>query len=53
MAKEILKDEILNQEQLDNVAGGSWIESVGDFNEASKRKIPGLIKTLRQKSEGF
>lgn len=42
MAKEILKDEILKDEQLDQVAGGSWMESVSDVNEAFKRKIPGF-----------
>lgn len=60
MAKEILKDA-----QLEQVAGGSWMESVSDVNEAFKRKLPALqistanerrlqkIKILRQTSEGF
>ena len=42
MTKEILKDEILKDEQLEQVAGGSWMESVSDVNEAFKRKIPGF-----------
>ena len=42
MSNKILKDEILSDEQLDQVAGGSWMESVGDVNEAFKRKIPGF-----------
>ena len=40
--EKILKDEILKDEQLDNVAGGSWMESVGDVMEAYKRKIAGF-----------
>ena len=42
MAKEILKDEILKDAQLEQVAGGSWMESVSDVNEAFKRKLPGF-----------
>ena len=30
MAKEILKDEILTDAELDNVAGGTYLESVDD-----------------------
>lgn len=30
MAKEILKDEILKDEELDNVAGGTYLESASD-----------------------
>ncbi|MBR3745987.1 MAG: hypothetical protein IKN27_03405 [Selenomonadaceae bacterium] len=30
MANEILKDEILTEEQLDNVAGGTYLESADD-----------------------
>lgn len=30
MAKEILKDEILKDEELDNVAGGTYLESSAD-----------------------
>ena len=30
MAKEILKDEILSEEELDNVAGGTFAESYND-----------------------
>ena len=52
MAKEILKDEILKDEQLDQVAGGSWMESVGDFNNAFQRKLPGFDKIDPNTSEG-
>jgi len=31
MAKEILKDEILNDEQLDNVTGGTLAQTVSDI----------------------
>ena len=30
MANEILKDEIMNGEELDNVAGGTYLESASD-----------------------
>ena len=36
MAKEILKDEILSDEQLDNVAGGTFAESYGDAKSFEK-----------------
>jgi len=36
MAKEILKDELLTEEQLDNVAGGTFAESYSDANEFEK-----------------
>ena len=42
MAKEILKDEILTDEELDGVAGGSWIEFTADMLEAKKRGIAGF-----------
>ena len=42
MAKEILKDEILSEEELDNVAGGSWGEFTADMLEAQKRGIAGF-----------
>ena len=36
MAKEILKDEILSDEELDNVAGGTFAESYGDAQNFEK-----------------
>ena len=39
MAKEILKNEILNDEALDNVAGGTRIETFQDGNELYKRGL--------------
>ena len=39
MAKEILKDEILKDEELDNVAGGTIIETLQDGNELYKRGL--------------
>ena len=42
MAKEILKDEILKDEELDNVVGGSWLEFTADMLDAQKRGIPGF-----------
>ena len=36
MSKEILKDEILSDEQLDNVSGGTFAESYSDANEFEK-----------------
>jgi len=42
MAKEILKDEILSEEQLENVNGGSWVEFTFDMFEAKKRGIAGF-----------
>ena len=36
MAKEILKDEILKDEELDNVAGGTFAESYGDAQAFEK-----------------
>ena len=42
MAKEILKDEILKDEQLDNVTGGSWVEFTADMLDAQKRGIAGF-----------
>ena len=40
MAEEkILKDEILKDEQLDNVAGGNRLETFGDGNELYKRGL--------------
>ena len=42
MAKEILKDEIMSDEQLDQVAGGSWLEFTADMLDAHKRGIAGF-----------
>lgn len=39
MANEILKDEILSDEELDNVAGGTRIETFQDGNELYKRGL--------------
>ena len=39
MAKEILKDEILNDDELDNVAGGNRLETFADGNELYKRGL--------------
>ena len=39
MAKEILKDEILSDEELDNVAGGTRIETFADGDELYKRGL--------------
>lgn len=39
MAKEILKDEILSDEELDGVAGGNRLETFGDGNELYKRGL--------------
>ena len=37
--EKILKDEILKDEELDNVAGGTRVETYGDGNELYKRGI--------------
>ena len=44
MTNEIRKDEILSDDELDRVAGGSWGESLNDVNNAFQRKIPGFDK---------
>lgn len=36
MANEILKDEILSDEQLDNVAGGSYAQTFNDMDRFSR-----------------
>ena len=36
MAKEILKDEILSEEQLDNVAGGTLAQTAADMNRFTR-----------------
>ena len=52
MTTEILKDEILTDSELENVAGGSWGESVGDYLNAFDRKIPGFDKIDPRSGEG-
>ena len=42
MAKGILKDEIMSDDELDNVAGGSWLEFTADMLDAKKRGISGF-----------
>ena len=42
MANEILKDELLSDEQLDNVNGGSWLEFTADMLDAKQRGIAGF-----------
>ena len=49
---KILKDEIMSEEELDQVAGGSWGESVRDFNNAFTRKIPGFENIDPMSTEG-
>ena len=39
MANEILKDEILKDEELDGVAGGTRLETFADGNELYKRGL--------------
>ena len=39
MANEILKDELLDDEQLDNVTGGTRLETFADGNELYKRGL--------------
>ena len=40
--KKILKDEILTEDELDNVTGGSWVEFTADMFDAKKRGIAGF-----------
>lgn len=47
MAKEILKDEILSDDELDNVAGGTRIETFQDGNELYKRGLLTEDQALR------
>ncbi|MBR3747787.1 MAG: hypothetical protein IKP64_06375 [Selenomonadaceae bacterium] len=42
MAKEILENEILSEDELDNVAGGSWRQFRNDMFEAKERGIEGF-----------
>ena len=39
MANEILKDEIISDEELDHVAGGTRLETYADGNELYKRGL--------------
>ena len=39
MAEKILQDEIMDDEELDNVAGGNRLETFGDGNELYKRGL--------------
>lgn len=39
---EEIKNEVMNEEELDKVAGGSWIEFTADMLDAQKRGIPGF-----------
>ncbi|MBR1806128.1 MAG: hypothetical protein IJ774_07065 [Selenomonadaceae bacterium] len=39
MANEILKDEILNDDELERVAGGTRLETFADGNELYKRGL--------------
>ena len=52
MAKEILKEEILKDAELEQVAGGSWMESVGDCINAFDRKLHGFNKIDPRTGEG-
>ena len=52
MTEKILENEMLSEDQLNEVAGGSWGESVSDFNEAFKRKMPGLSNIDPMSTEG-
>ena len=42
MKDKILESEILSDEELDNVAGGSWLEFTADMLDAKKRGIAGF-----------
>jgi len=50
MAKEILKDEILNDEELDNVAGGNRLETFADGDELYKRGLLSADDALKSAS---
>ena len=50
--EKILQDELMTDEELENVAGGSWGESVRDFNNAFTRKIPGFENIDPMSTEG-
>ena len=40
--EKIINDEIMNDEELDKVAGGSWLEFTADMLDAKKRGIAGF-----------
>ena len=40
--KKILENEIMSDNELDNVAGGSWLEFTADMFDAKKRGIAGF-----------
>ena len=40
--KKILENEVLNDEQLEKVSGGSWLEFTADMLDAKKRGIAGF-----------
>lgn len=42
MANEALKNEILSDEQLENVTGGSWLDFTADMLRAKERGIAGF-----------
>ena len=49
-----INDELekLSDDELEQVAGGSWLESLSDFNNAFQRKIPGFEKIDPTTSDG-
>ena len=42
MANEILKDELLSDAELDQVAGGTWMQFTADMLDAKKRGFAGF-----------
>lgn len=40
--EKILENEIMSEEELENVAGGSWMEFTADMLDAKKRGVPGF-----------
>ncbi|MBR5913574.1 MAG: hypothetical protein IKZ58_04370 [Selenomonadaceae bacterium] len=40
--EKILQDEVMSDEELDNVAGGSWIQFTADMLDAKKRGFAGF-----------
>lgn len=42
MADKMLKDELMSEEELDKVAGGSWLEFTADMLDAKKRGFAGF-----------
>ena len=39
---KILENEILNDEELENISGGSWLEFTADMLDAKKRGVAGF-----------